>query len=348
MIKTIIAVAQPQLSHDQIAESDTSDYGYEDMDANRQLNENAQSVTSDLRQGLHKATTQRRGSAFGRLEADSKRCSSNRAVIQESDETDYGYGDADVPERPDKATPSMPTVDPKQAKVRDRRGALRRPQDVSARNARRRGSACGRIEVMSETSSTDKLQGISQSSRRGSISRFERQTSYGSGDTDQEVRARSGSCRDLAKPQSCRDLARQRSARDLAKQRSTRDLAKQRSFRDLANIGPAQAPEDKAARRDRWLRASQLAQDQVGSDKSVYGYEDMDAKIQESDETNYGYGDTGMPEKSGKATPSVPVVNPEQVKVRSRGIRRVSIGASASVKEIQKEFQKDPHVVPPK
>jgi hypothetical protein len=334
MIQTIIVVAQLQLSYDQIAESDTTDYGYEDMDANRKLNENAQSVTtsSDLRQGPQKVKAQRRGSAYGRLEADSKRCSSTRAGIQESNETDYGYGDADMPERPDKATPSIPTVDPKQAKVRDRRSALRRPQDVSVRKPRRRGSACGRIEVISETSSTDKIQGISQSNtrRRRSMPRFEH--------------------------------------------RSSRDLVKSRSFRDLANSGPTQAPEDKAARRDRWLIASQLAQDQVGeSDKSVYGYEDMDAKILESDKpdygygdtilepdttdygygdtilepdtTDYGYGDTCMPETSNIATPSMPTVNSKQAKGGERRIRRVSIGACASVKEIQNEFQKDPHVV---
>jgi hypothetical protein len=427
------AVSRLQLSNDQIGESDEADYGYEDMGANRKLNETTHPITSDLSHGpkhahAHaNAKSQRHRSALGSLEADSEQSSSNRAGVQESDETDYGYGDADygygdadygygdadMPERSNKATPSVPAVNPKPA----------RPKDVKVCKARRRGSAFGRLEVISETVSTDKLQGISQSKarRRGSTSRtrsvspdFEQKTSDGSRDTDQE----------------------------------------------------AKVPKEKAARRALRLRALQLAQYQVGeSHKSDYGYEDVDANrtldqtthsptsdlrphaksqrrgsalgrleadskqsssnragIQESDKTDYGYGDADygygdadMPERSNKATPSVPAVNPKPArpkdvkscKARRRGSafgrlevisetstdrvvadktpsqppsrrrmsmedspndldvtkhsrtrvidnaapseppsrRRVSTGAGASVKEVQKDFQNDAHVV---
>jgi hypothetical protein len=130
----------------------TSDFGDDDRDANRKLNENTQPSTSNRRRGPKHATFQRSASSFGRIEADaewsstrSPFSSSTRPGIRESDETDYEYGDADMPVRSNKVTPSMPAVNPKSA----------RPKDVSVSKARRRGSAVGRLVIISESSSAD-------------------------------------------------------------------------------------------------------------------------------------------------------------------------------------------------
>jgi hypothetical protein len=145
-------LARLQHPQDQIEESDTSDFGDDDRDANRKLNENTQPSTSNRRRGPKHATFQRSASSFGRIEADaewsstrSPFSSSTRPGIRESDETDYEYGDADMPVRSNKVTPSMPAVNPKSA----------RPKDVSVSKARRRGSAVGRLVIISESSSAD-------------------------------------------------------------------------------------------------------------------------------------------------------------------------------------------------